>query len=394
MARHLCIVAREHSPLYGYLTIAFRDRPAGTPTLDIVLDRRLADTRNAGDAASRASASQDRRRHSAVDEAVHARGYAIFTGAGGGVPSRQDEAFIERAIGLLADVERRGPLALRFGGRRRAFVGGLLKSVAAVLIIGMTVAVILRLGGIGRIADAASQWTDATVRRVEDAWLNLRGQPDLSTSRGERGREPSAPAAPSSPAPAQPAERPAPTAATPAPASLPVSTVVGQAPAAARASRGPADEARVAPPPVPTPPARVAASPVVSASSRAPAAETARPAPPSAPREAVTPADMQSLPAFTGLVPRVEMSRQTSPSGSGVVYSVRLGDSGGRVISGAQVWLRGQSDNGQMRETRLDDTERAGVYRSGPLPADLMPAGGLSVRVFFSNMRIEVPIDH
>lgn len=103
---------------------------------------------------------------------------------------------------------------------------------------------------------------------------------------------------------------------------------------------------------------------------------------------------MQSLPAFTGLVPRVEMSRQTSPSGSGVVYSVRLGDSGGRVISGAQVWLRGQSDNGQMRETRLDDTERAGVYRSGPLPADLMPAGGLSVRVFFSNMRIEVPIDH
>jgi hypothetical protein len=103
---------------------------------------------------------------------------------------------------------------------------------------------------------------------------------------------------------------------------------------------------------------------------------------------------MQSLPAFTGLVPRVEMSRQTSPSGSGVVYSVRLGDSSGRVISGAQVWLRGQSDNGQMRETRLDDTERAGVYRSGPLPADLMPAGGLSVRVFFSNMRIEVPIDH
>ena len=269
---------------------------------------------------------------------------------------------------------------------------GLLKSAAAVLVIGMTVAVILRLGGIERIAHAAGQWTDATVRRVEDAWLNLRGQPDPSTPRSERGREPSAPAAPSSPAPAPLAERPAPMPATPAPAPPPVSTAVGQAPAAPRVSRGPADEARVAPPPpaVPAPPARVASTPVVSAPPRAPTDETPRPAP----RETVTPADAQSLPAFTGLVPRVEMSRQTSQSGSGVVYSVRLGDSSGRVLSGAQVWLRGQGDNGQMRETRLDDTERAGVYKSGPLPPDLMPPGGLSVRVFFSNMRIEVPIDH
>jgi hypothetical protein len=87
------------------------------------------------------------------------------------------------------------------------------------------------------------------------------------------------------------------------------------------------------------------------------------------------------------------MSRQAGPSGSGVVYAVRLADAGGGAVSGAQVWLRGQSANGEIRETRLEDTERAGVYRSGVLPSDLMPASGLSVRVFFRNMRIEIPID-
>ena len=87
------------------------------------------------------------------------------------------------------------------------------------------------------------------------------------------------------------------------------------------------------------------------------------------------------------------MSRQVGPSGSGVIYSLRLADADGRLVSGAQVWLRGQSADGQLRETPLEETERAGVYKSGVLPSDLMPPSGLSVRVFFSNMRIEIPID-
>jgi hypothetical protein len=360
MARHLCIVARENSPLYGYLTIAFRDRPAGAPSLDIVLDRRLADSRNGHGGGD--GLGQDRRRHSAVDEAVRARGYAIFTGPGGGAPSRQDEAFIERAIGLLADVERRGPLALRFGARRRAVISAILKSAAAVIVIAAILTAILRLGGIGPIADAAAVWTDAAVRRVEDAWGSLRGHAEAPAPRAERTAERAASAtAPSPPAaPVPVAERPAP--APPAPATVAPTTAA-----------------------LPT---RVV-SPGVSAPSRAPAAETAR----AIPREEVNAAETQSLPAFTGLIPRVEMSRQAGPSGSGVVYSVRLADSGGRVVSGAQVWLRGQSANGQMRETRLEDTERAGIYTSGALPSDLMPASGLSVRVFFRNMRIEIPID-
>jgi hypothetical protein len=72
---------------------------------------------------------------------------------------------------------------------------------------------------------------------------------------------------------------------------------------------------------------------------------------------------------------------------------VRLADSGGRPVSGAQIWLRGQTADGQTRETRLENTERPGVYTSGVLPPDLMPPN-LSVRAFFSNMRVEIPIDH
>ncbi len=373
MARHLCIVARENSPLYGYLTIAFRDRPAGTPALDIVLDRRLTDSRSGGGSAARPNGpSPDRRRRTAVDEAVRARGYAIFTGPGGGAPSRQDEAFIERAIGLLADVERRGPLALRFGARRRAVLGAILKSVATVLLIAVVLAAILRLGGIGRIADAAAEWTDSAVRRVEDAWVSLRGQPEPPAPRRDRdrGSEPEPPA----PRPDRDSE--------PAP---PV-------PAAASPTL-PTERGTLAATPLPPPPPRVATSPVATAPPRAPTVEAPWPSPPPAAREPIGPAETQSLPAFTGRIPRLEMSRQAGPSGSDVVYSVRLVDPSGRVLSGAQVWLRGQSPNGQIHETRLDDSERAGIYTSGPLPPDLMPASGLSVRVVFSNMRIEIPVD-
>jgi len=71
---------------------------------------------------------------------------------------------------------------------------------------------------------------------------------------------------------------------------------------------------------------------------------------------------------------------------------VRLADTGGRPVPGAQVWMRGQSRDGQARETRLDPVDPPGTYRSSPLPANTLPPQ-LSVRVFFSNMRVEVPID-
>src|SRR4026208_1932093 len=52
MTRHLCIVARDNAPLYGFLTIAFRDRPPGADTPDVVPDRRRGDAPPAGDRAA------------------------------------------------------------------------------------------------------------------------------------------------------------------------------------------------------------------------------------------------------------------------------------------------------------------------------------------------------
>ncbi len=348
MARHLCIVARENSPLYGYLTIAFRERPPGAPTLDIVLDRRQENVPVAG--------VSDRRQHSAIDEAVRDRGYAIYTGPGGDAPSLQDEAFIERAIGLLADVERRGPLALRFTARgRRALLTAVGRGVISVLVLALVVATILRLGGLGRIADAATALAGDTVTRIEGAWLSLRGQPEpRATSPAGRAAAPSA--------------------------DPPV-----RAPEAPAVDPGPRpDERAPAPPPAPAP--RAAETPPPP---RAPAGDPSRA--PGAPRD-VAALETRPLPSFTGLLPRVEMSRQVSTSDGGVVYVLRVMDPGGAPISGAQVWLRGQSPDGRTHEARLDESDRPGLYRSRSLPPDLMPPS-LNARVYFSNMRVEIPLD-
>ena len=96
-----------------------------------------------------------------------------------------------------------------------------------------------------------------------------------------------------------------------------------------------------------------------------------------------------SLTAFSGL-PRVELSRQ--PSGAGTVYTVRLADRGGRPVPGAEVWMRGQTGDGQGRETRLDAVDPPGTYRSSPLPPGTL-SPQLTVRVYFSNMRVEVPVE-
>lgn len=400
MARHLCIVARDNSPLYGFLTIAFRERPAGADTLDVVLDRRRLDTVPVSD---RPATHADRRRHARVAEALRLRGYAIVAGPGG-MPSATDEAFIERAVGILADVERRGPLALRFHQQRRAVGRALVRvAIGAVIVLAIVwvLAMLPRIGGLARVTDDLGRWTDAALGGLEQAWTTLSGgtvsTPTAREPEGDRPRlsePPRSAAAASLPSPSLPppaeSERAVP--ALP-PASPRVASVL---------------EARPAPEPsraserAPAPPAAMRA-PV----SRAPVVEPTRPAPRDTParetlsreaglrepasRESSDPVDTRSLAPFSGL-PRVELSRQPSSSGNGIVYIVRLADTGGRPVPGAQVWMRGQSGDGQARETRLDPVDPPGTYRSSPLPANTLPPQ-LSVRVFFSNMRVEVPVD-
>jgi hypothetical protein len=396
MARHLCIVARDNSPLYGFLTIAFRERPADADTLDVVLDRRRGDPVSVSDQPTNHA---DRRRHVRADDALRTRGYAIVAGPGGMLRA-SDEAFIERAVGILADVERRGPLALRFHQQRRAVGRALVwTAIGAVFVLALVWVLVTlpRIGGLARVTDDLNRWTDTVVGGLEDAWTTLSGgtvaAPPLREPEGNRtslpGPSTSEAASPPLPSPSLPTraemERAAP-AMPPAPPRA----------AAAPESRPAAETAR---------PAEPIAAPLAAArppAPRAPAMEPARPAPREplsreasprepAPRESSELADTRSLVAFNGL-PRVELSRQPSSSGNGIVYIVRLADTGGRLVPGAQVWMRGQSRDGQARETRLDPVDPPGTYRSNPLPANTLPPQ-LSVRVFFSNMRVEVPVE-
>lgn len=407
MARHLCIVARDNSPLYGFLTIAFSERPAGTDMLDVVLDRRRAEASREHDrqalspASAPPSAYTDRRRHAGVAEALQTRGYAIVAGPGA-EPRASDEAFIERAVGILADVERRGPLALRFHQQRRAVGRAIVgASIGAVIVFAIiwVLTTLPTVGGLARITDDLSRWTDAGVSRLGESWTALRRvfvpTPIVRESDGARARSP------------EPAIAPA-----PAPATSMVEPPRASPPA-------PTEPERAAPalPPAPLRPAlespRAVERPPVSArpAPRTPAAETARSAPraPSAPeapsrdgrsREVTSrePALLESselgdsrssLTAFSGL-PRVELSRQ--PSGAGTVYTVRLADRGGRPVPGAEVWMRGQTGDGEGRETRLDAVDPPGTYRSSPLPPGTL-SPQLTVRVYFSNMRVEVPVE-
>ena len=404
MARHLCIVARDNSPLYGFLTIAFSERPAGTDMLDVVLDRRRAEAGRESDRQALSSAPfsyTDRRRHARVAEALQTRGYAIVAGPGA-EPRASDEAFIERAVGILADVERRGPLALRFHQQRRAVGRAIMgASIGAVIVFAIVwvLTTLPTVGGLARITDDLSRWTDVGVSRLGEAWTALRRvfvpTPIVRESDGARARAP------------EPAVAPA-----PAPATSRVEPPRASLPA-------PAEPERAAPalPPAPMRPAfeppRAVERPAASArpAPRTPAAETAPPAPhapstPEAPprdgrsREATSrePALLESselgdtrssLTAFSGL-PRVELSRQ--PSGAGTVYTVRLADRGGRPVPGAEVWMRGQTGDGQGRETRLDAVDPPGTYRSSPLPPGTL-SPQLTVRVYFSNMRVEVPVE-
>ena len=401
MARHLCIVARDNSPLYGFLTIAFGERPAGADALDVVLDRRRAEASRAGGHYS-PSPHTDRRRHAMVAEALRARGYAIVAGPGG-LPRVSDEAFIERAVGILADVERRGPLALQFHQRRRAVVRAMVGAAigaVSVFAIGWVLLVTLpTIGGLARIADDLGRWTDAGVSRLHEAWTALRGVtgpiPTAREPAGERARPP------------EPATSVAESSALPSPA-LPSPTLTAPAeteraaPALPpRPRRAPVPESRAAS--KPTRAVEHSPAPVVTARPPAPRETPARGAPPRdglpreaslrepAPLESSELVDTRSLTAFSGL-PRVEISRQSSGSGRGIIYTVRLADPGGRPVPGAEVWMRGQSGDGQTRETRLDAVDPPGTYRSGPLPPGTLPPQ-LSVRVYFSNMRVEVPVE-
>src|SRR5262244_2877164 len=134
LTHRLCIVARNHPLLFGYLSTLFRDRPVGSEQIELVIDRRHPESARPPEV--------ERRRPSEIDEELHRRGFAFVVEPGESFRPR-DAARLERTVELLAGMEehswpfrrrrRRRRALLRMWGRRPGRALAILGGVALIV---------------------------------------------------------------------------------------------------------------------------------------------------------------------------------------------------------------------------------------------------------------------
>jgi cytoskeletal protein RodZ len=424
MLRHLVILSRD-KPISDQLTITLDRHLARWEQVEIVQDRRSPPSEPR---VSQWPAGRERRRASPLAEQLHTQGYVIF--------SREEEAAVptprafepvlvgreERARALRDDraralrddrrsmrdrlshdedeeLEDRYDLDDRddlFRPRRR---GGRL--VAVLLVVGALAAgiVYFSLPSRDRLADVLDPQrpTAGTTARASRATEEGARVGSDATDRSAPAPPPATPA-PATPVPAPPDATPS--AATPSPAPPPPATPAREAtplPATpareTTASRAPdatpssgstrqtgAPTERAAPPETPARDLPPRASLPPRSTEAAPTERPQDPAP--------QPARTQKLPDFPGL-PRVEVMRAASPGGT--TFTVSVVDSRGRPLPDAEVWLRQQSSDGFVRETKLEPVSPAGSYRAA-VPTDGRRPGALTLRLVLGDRRIEMPV--
>jgi hypothetical protein len=94
---------------------------------------------------------------------------------------------------------------------------------------------------------------------------------------------------------------------------------------------------------------------------------------------------------FPGL-PRVEVVRDSAAAsdGRGAAYAVRISDTAGRPLSGAEVMLLARMSDGSVENIPLGSGTEPGSYH-GALPGQSTPVD-LRVRVITSDKRVEIPL--
>jgi hypothetical protein len=214
--------------------------------------------------------------------------------------------------------------------------------------------------------------------------------------------------------------RPAPTQGEQASTSEPPSQPASPSVAAPPAASSPAAAPPVAPPPpaVENPASAQSSPPVEVPPAPRPRAAAPRPAPPTAQarpperqlpapsREAAsgsraTPSVAEMRPQsgprsvasaqFPGL-PRVEVVRHpaSASEGRGAAYAVRISDTAGRPLSGAEVMLLARMSDGSVENITLGSGPEPGSYH-GAMPSQSTPVD-LRVRVITSDKRVEIPL--
>jgi hypothetical protein len=128
---------------------------------------------------------------------------------------------------------------------------------------------------------------------------------------------------------------------------------------------------------------------VSGASADASATEVPAPSATDPPRTGVT---LKELSPQVG-PPRVDMSRNPAPAseGGGETYAVRLSDSGGRPLAGAEVLLLMRMADGTLLDVSLGAGPDLGTYSVTMSPLQSAPVD-LRLRVVTNNIRVEIPL--
>jgi len=95
-------------------------------------------------------------------------------------------------------------------------------------------------------------------------------------------------------------------------------------------------------------------------------------------------------PRFAGL-PQVELVRNPPAEGRGEAYAVRISDTTGRPIAGAEVSLLVRMADGTAFDIPLDSGPEPGSYR-GTAPSGQPAPIDLRIRVITSDKRVEIPL--
>jgi hypothetical protein len=427
LARRICVVARDHPLLFGYLNTLLRDRPAGAEQIDLVIDRRHGPAPKAPEV--------ERRRPSGVDDQLRQRGFAFVTEPGETFRPR-DAARIEHTVELLAGMEDRSwpfrrrrprPILERVWGQRpwRA-----LAVLGAIALISTMLAAEFRMNDLidmdsgtpsrSRETRAANEAPPAprpeTAAGSTTATATTTPAPSRlpAVSSADRHRVPGPAFSPPPEQATLAAALPPPAAETPRVQTPPPAAEtprVQTPPPAAETPRvqtpPPAAETprvQTPPPPAETPrvqtPPRAAETPRVQTPPPSLPTRTAstRPAPkPALPTGAPALAAVAApaalpVPAASDL--RIELSRRpTSATGGGVIYMVRVTDLSGQPLPDAKVWMQaGHRASGSLFETRLSPAEIPGTYRSGVVHPSTLPPD-LTVRAIVGNRRVEAPVE-
>jgi len=240
---------------------------------------------------------------------------------------------------------------LRFKPRRRVGPWALIVVVTAVAValFATMPAMRSRLGLI--VPDTLRSPDQAKSAGQANENVATQALPPVTEAPATEGQEPAA-----SPAAGSASAEPAPVRESLAPPLPPEST--------ARASRARSTPAipRIAPPPI------------ASASVAAPG-----------------PIKRETSPSLPG-VPRVELSRAgaRSPEGSGETYTVRVSDTTGRPLAGADILLLARMADGTAASIPLSSVAEPGTYQ-GTMPPGRSSLVDLRVRVTMSDKRVEIP---